>query len=291
MTTQTIAVFGSNGMLGADVVAAIRDAGHIPAPLDRFSCDVCVTRAAENVLYRSQADAAINCAAYTNVNGAESAGDLPFAINGMGAENVARACARIRIRCVYVSTDYVFDGTKTEPYIESDPTNPLSAYGRSKLEGERRTAASTRNHAIVRTSWLYGGHARNFVVTMLELGQKSQPVKVVNDQIGAPTYTRDLAKLLVEIALRKETGVFHAINSGACSWFEFAQKIFELSGVKPADLIPIRTEDFATAARRPKNSRLADTRLASFGIAPLPSWDDALRRYLTEIRALRMPQS
>jgi dTDP-4-dehydrorhamnose reductase len=286
---KIIAVFGASGMLGSDVVDAVRAAGHEPIALDRFACDITVARACENVLHRVGADAAINCAGYTDVNGAESAGDLPFAVNAAGAENVARACARARIRCVYVSTDYVFDGTKDGPYLESDAPNPLSVYGRSKLEGERRTAATARNHAIVRTSWLYGARGDNFVSTMISLARQGQSIKVVADQVGAPTYTRDLAPVLVALALRSETGIFHATNSGACSWHEFAQRIFTLSPTKPAGLTPVATKDYPTPARRPRNSRLADTRLAPIGLAPLPPWPDTLERYLAEMHALATP--
>lgn len=287
---KTVAVTGARGMLGSDVVDELRRRGVPCVGWSRAELDVTDARTCRETIGQVRPAAVIHCAAYTDVNRAESEPDLAMRVNAEGTENVARACAGTGSRVVLVSTDYVFDGTKPEPYLESDPVRPLNAYGCSKLEGERRGLAAAPGHcAVARTSWLYGLRGKNFVTTMLSAARGGKPLKVVHDQTGAPTYTRDLARALVDLALAEPApaGIFHVTNGGACTWYEFAQAIFELSGVTPADLKPCASRDFPTPAVRPANSRLQDTRLQSMGVPPLPPWRDALRRYLEEIGELR----
>jgi dTDP-4-dehydrorhamnose reductase len=214
----------------------------------------------------------INCAAYTNVDGAEDDPDTAQAVNVDGARNVARAAERV----VYVSTDYVFDGTKPAPYVESDPTGPLQEYGHSKLAGERAGAEANENHLVVRSSWLFGTAGKNFVETMLALGRSGEKeLLVVDDQVGSPTFTGHLAEALVQLAEGDERGVMHVAGAGSCSWFEFAREIFERSGLDAA-LRPCTTEEFPRPARRPANSVLRSER----GAPELAAWQHGLDAYL-----------
>jgi dTDP-4-dehydrorhamnose reductase len=213
----------------------------------------------------------INCAAYTNVDGAESDSEAAHAVNADGARNVAEAAARV----VYVSTDYVFDGSKGEPYVESDPTGPLQEYGHSKLAGERATAAANEDHLVVRSSWLFGAGGRNFVETMLALGRERDELLVVDDQVGSPTFTGHLAEALVALAEGGERGVLHVAGAGSCSWYAFARAIFERARLEAA-VRPCATDEFPRPARRPAFSVLTSER----GAPVLPAWEDGLDAYL-----------
>ncbi len=286
MTAPRFLVFGAAGMLGGDLVDELRRRGCTTSALTIEEVDITDAAACRDALDHIRPDVVVNCAAYTAVDAAETDKAAAFAVNAEGAGNVARACGHALVRCVYVSTDYVFDGTKTSPYTERDVPRPLGVYGRSKLEGERRVAFSAPNHAIVRSSWLFGRRGRNFVTTMLAAAESGRELAVVDDQIGAPTYTRDLSRVLADIALCGRTGIFHATASGACTWHGFARAIFDLSGVIPRALRPVPTEAYPVPAPRPRNSRLAMVGLADAGIAPIPDWSDGLRRYLEEIGRL-----
>jgi dTDP-4-dehydrorhamnose reductase len=213
----------------------------------------------------------VNCAAYTDVDGAESESERAHAINADGAHNVAEAAERV----LYVSTDYVFDGGKREPYVESDATSPLQEYGHSKLAGERVTAEANDNHLVVRSSWLFGAGGRNFVDTMLTLARDRQELLVVDDQVGSPTFTGHLADALVALATADQRGLLHVTGSGSCSWYAFARAIFDRSGIE-ADVRPCTTDEFPRPARRPANSILASER----GAPALPAWQDGLDAYL-----------
>jgi len=213
----------------------------------------------------------INCAAYTDVDGAESDSEAAHAVNADGARKVAEAAARV----VYVSTDYVFDGSKGKPYVESDPTGPLQEYGHSKLAGERATAAANEDHLVVRSSWLFGAGGRNFVETMLALGRERDELLVVDDQVGSPTFTGHLAEALVALADGGERGVLHVAGTGSCSWYGFARAIFERAGLDAA-VRPCATDEFPRPARRPSCSVLASER----GAPVLPAWEDGLDAYL-----------
>ncbi len=253
-------MLGAGGMLGQAVVRATGGEG-----LARAELDVTDARAVEAAL--GPDDLAINCAAWTDVDGAEEHAEEALRVNAEGAANVAAAAGTV----VYVSSDYVFDGRKREPYLESDPVGPISSYGRSKLEGERATAEANPRHYIVRSAWLYGPGGPNFVDTMLRLGPE---LRVVDDQVGSPTFTVHLADALAELIGGEDFGVHHLAASGRCSWFEFAREIFALSA-REVDLSPCTTEEFPRPAPRPAWSVLESERGHR-----LPHWRDGLQAYL-----------
>jgi dTDP-4-dehydrorhamnose reductase len=247
-------------MLGQDVA---RLSGGVALP--RAELDVTDRAAVRDAI--GPDDLVFNCAAWTDVDGAEDHEDEATRVNGEGARNVAEAAGTV----VYVSTDYVFDGWKREPYLESDPVGPLSAYGRSKLAGERATAAANPRHFVVRSSWLFGTGGRNFVETMLGLGSEA---RVVDDQVGCPTFTGHLAEGLLRLAAGEDYGLHHMAASGSCSWFEFAREIFARAG-SDTRVSPSSTADFPRPARRPAYSVLGSERGHS-----LPHWRDGLDAYL-----------
>jgi dTDP-4-dehydrorhamnose reductase len=252
-------------MLGQDVMRALGDRG---VGLSRTDLDVTAAAAVREALAGATV---INCAANTDVDGAESDPTAAQAINVEGARNVAEAAAR----AIYISSDYVFDGTKPAPYVESDPVNPISRYGRTKLEGERATLTASPHSLVVRTAWLFGSAGENFVTTMLALGEERGEVRVVDDQVGCPTFTGHLAEALVALAEGHEHGFLHVAGAGACSWFEFARAIFERAGMD-VEARPCTTEEFPRPAPRPANSALVSER----GAPVLPGWQDGLDAYL-----------
>ena len=258
-------VTGAGGMLGQDVVQV---AGDGAVALARTDLDVTDAPAVQEAV--AGTDIVINCAAWTDVDGAESDPDGALRVNRDGARNVAAAAERV----LYVSSDYVFDGEKRTPYVESDPTRPLSSYGRSKLAGEQATAAANPRHFIVRSSWLFGAGGNNFVETMLRLGSDRDALRVVDDQMGCPTFTGHLAEAIVRLAATDDYGIHHVAGSGRCSWYEFAREIFERSGVD-CHVEPCATEDFPRPARRPAWSVLGSERGHS-----LPTWQEGLEAYL-----------
>ena len=252
-------------MLGQDVVRAT---GGAAVALTHADLDVTDAAAVRETLAGATV---INCAAYTDVDGAESDSPTARAVNAEGARHVAEAAERV----LYVSTDYVFEGAKREPYVESDAPAPLQEYGRSKLAGEQATAAGNLNHLIVRSSWLFGTGGRNFVDTMLSLAGERDELRVVDDQVGCPTFTGHLAEALVTLAADDTRGLLHVAGAGSCSWFEFAQEIVERAG---ADCLvePCTTTEFPRPAPRPAYSVLA----SELGAPALPAWQDGLDAYL-----------
>jgi dTDP-4-dehydrorhamnose reductase len=273
-------VVGAAGMLGHKVVAHAEHLGHEVIAADLPQVDITDADATHAYLAEVDARAVINCAAWTNVDAAEEQEDAAQRVNGDGAGNLARAAAAVDARIVLVSTDYVFDGAaKREPWVESDPTSPLGAYGRTKLDGEQQTAAATAHHAIVRTAWLFGVGGPNFPDTMLRLGSARDEVSVVTDQVGCPTWTGHLAPALVELAEREDdTGVFHAAGSGQCSWNELALEVFDRAGVS-CRVLPTTSEAFKRPAPRPAWSVLGTERQP--GIV-LPPWQEGLQGHLDE---------
>jgi dTDP-4-dehydrorhamnose reductase len=264
-------VTGAAGMLGHDVAAAAESAGHDVVALARRDLDIADPGAVRAAVEAARPDAVINCAAWTDVDGAEADEAGATLINGTGAGNVA-AAARFM---VHVSSDYVFDGTASAPYSEEDPTGPQTAYGRSKLAGEHAVAAAG-DHAIVRSAWLFGPHGKNFVSTMLRLAEERDELNVVADQIGCPTFTGHLAPALVEIAERRLGGVLHVAGGGSCSWHELALATFEEAGVT-CTVHPVTTAEYPLPAPRPAWSVLHSNRPD----APvLPPWRDGLSTYL-----------
>jgi dTDP-4-dehydrorhamnose reductase len=283
---RPILVLGSGGMLGRDVVAELERRKVPCLGMAHSQCDVTVRDDCRGIVERHKPRIVINCAAFTDVNGAETRSDAAWRVNAMGAENVAASAARVGAACYFISTDYVFDGTKQDAYGENDLTSPINAYGSTKLEGEKRTAEACADWAVFRTSWLYGEHGKNFVSTMLQKARDKAELCIVSDQIGAPTCTHDLACLLADSIDADARGIFHATCSGACSWFEFAQAIFRIAGVHPLRLEAASSSAYSAAARRPANSQLKDTRLKSIGVAPLPHWREALNSHLKRIGAI-----
>jgi dTDP-4-dehydrorhamnose reductase len=274
-------VTGAAGMLGRDVAGAAESAGHDVVALARRDLDIADPAAVRAAVRAARPDAVVNCAAWTDVDNAETAEAAATAVNGAGAGHVARAAAEHGARIVQISTDYVFDGHHDVPWVESDPVAPIGAYGRSKLEGEREVAAATAEHAIVRTAWLFGAGGRNFVDTMLALGEDREEVSVVTDQVGSPTWTVHLAEGVVELAERRgDVGVFHVAGAGACTWYELALEVFDRAGVS-CRVRPTTSEQFVRPARRPAYSVLASERDET---PALPPWQEGVAGYVAETR-------
>ncbi|MBW3608410.1 MAG: dTDP-4-dehydrorhamnose reductase [Actinobacteria bacterium] len=270
-------VTGAGGMLGRAVVEAARQRGHDVFAATRAELDVTAEAAVRAAMLEWRPDAVVNCAAYTDVDGAERDRAAADAVNHLAAGRVADAAAEVGARIVHVSTDYVFDGSKREPWVESDPVAPLGVYGETKLAGERLVAAANPAHVIARTAWLFGTGGRNFVDTMLALGAERDEVSVVTDQIGCPTWTGHLASALVELAERPQaTGIHHLAGAGQCSWNELALEIFERAGID-CRVLPATSDQFVRPARRPAYSVLGSERRDRI---VLPPWQRGLAQYL-----------
>ena len=275
-----ILITGAHGQLGRDVVLESKRRGWETIGVDIDDFDLTSREQTLAFLEKAQPDCVIHCAAYTAVDKAEAEPELARAVNELGTGYVAEYCARKNIWLIYVSTDYVFGGGNLPHEADEEPT-PLNVYGATKLAGERAVQAACDNYMIVRTSWVFGNHGNNFVKTMLRLGAERPELRVVNDQTGAPTYTAHLARLLCDMAARPVKGVYHASNSGACSWAGFAMKIFELAGLN-CKVTPIPSSEYPQAARRPKNSRLSPKALVEANYEPLPPWESALAAMLNQ---------
>jgi dTDP-4-dehydrorhamnose reductase len=275
-----ILVTGAGGMLGQDVVGAARRLGHDVMALARTDLDITVERAVVAALDGIRPDAVINCAAWTDVDGAETSERQAFEVNASGAGLLARAAASVGAHVVQLSTDYVFDGQARRPYVESDQADPRTAYGRTKLAGEQEVADADAGHAIVRTAWLFGLGGRNFVRTMLELAGQRDEVSVVADQIGCPTFTGHLAPALLELAERREPGTHHVAGADHCSWNEFAVEIFAQAGID-CRVLPVTSADAPRPAPRPAWSVLGSERRDPI---VLPRWQEGLAAYLAQAR-------
>ena len=273
-----VLVTGAGGMLGTDVVRAAAFVNHEVVALPHTELDVADAATVRARIAEELPDAVVNCAAYTNVDGAEDDLRTAMDVNGHGARNVAEAAAVLGVPVVYVSTDYVFDGAKGEPYVESDPTHPLSVYGQSKLAGEHETARTTERHFIVRSQWLFGTSGRNFVETMLSLASDHGEVVVVRDQVGCPTYTGHLADAIVRLLDTRAYGIHHIAGGGSCSWYEFAQEIFRQTGTD-CRVMSCTTEETGRRAPRPLLSVLGTERDEAI---LLPEWQEGLASYLAE---------
>ncbi|HYJ23135.1 MAG TPA: dTDP-4-dehydrorhamnose reductase [Solirubrobacterales bacterium] len=276
-----VLVTGAAGMLGRDVMLAAGNAGHDVVGFGRAELDITNSAALAKKFDLERPDIVINCAAWTDVDGAETAEEAAFAVNGTGAGNVAAAAATVGAAVVYVSSDYIFDGAKAAPYVESDQPAPLSAYGRTKLAGEEATVAANKRHFVVRSAWLFGIGGPNFVETMLRLAGSGNEVLVVRDQVGSPTYTWHLAYGIVRLIEGIEFGIHHMAAAGQCSWYEFAREIFEQSKVE-CKVLSITTEEFGRPAPRPPFSALTSQREHAIR---LPSWQDGLAGYLAQRQA------
>lgn len=280
-----VVVTGARGQLGSDVVTELLSRGHEAVGCDLPELDITDEYSVLKYIENIHPDAVIHCAAWTQVDAAEDNREKVFAVNAEGTRNVAKAAAETGAKLLYLSTDYVFDGQGTTPW-KADETNfaPLNVYGKSKLMGERAVRELAARHFIVRIAWVFGLHGKNFVRTMLSLSKSHPSLRVVNDQVGTPTYTPDLSRLLVDMIETDKYGTYHATNEGGyISWYDFAVAIFEEAGL-PVNVIPVTTEEYGLSkAARPFNSRLDKCKLWENGFTPLPDWRDALRRYIKEL--------
>ena len=277
-----VLVTGINGQLGYDVIQELEKEGHQAHGTVRSDFDLTNQEDVRSYILKVKPDGIIHCAAYTNVDQAETDRDTAFKVNALGTKYLAQAANEIDAKMVYVSTDYVFDGSANKPYEVDHPTKPLGVYGETKLAGEEFLKSCLGQYFIVRTAWVYGVNGNNFVKTMLRLGKERGEVGVVHDQVGSPTYTVDLAKFLVELVETEKYGIYHASNSGICSWYEFAIEIFNQAGLS-VKVNPLTTDQFPRPAARPKYSVLSKKKVEEQGFTLLRNWEDALSDYLTKI--------
>ena len=279
-----VLVTGAKGQLGTDLMNELEKRGIEGIGVDVQEMDITDAEACRRVIKHSGADAVIHCAAYTAVDAAEDNADLCRRINGEGTRNVAQACKEADVKLMYISTDYVFDGQGTRPWEPDDERHPLNVYGQTKYEGELAVEELSDKYFIVRIAWVFGKNGKNFIKTMLNVGKKYDTVRVVNDQIGTPTYTYDLARLLVDMAETEKYGYYHATNEGGyISWYDFTCEIFRQAGYS-TKVVPVTTAEYGLSkAARPFNSRLDKSKLIENGFTPLPDWKNALERYLKEI--------
>lgn len=282
-----IIVTGVKGQLGYDVVNECQKRGYDAIGVDVEEVDITNPEAVDRVIAEANPDAVIHCAAWTAVDAAEEPENVAKvrAVNADGTQNIANVCKKLNCKLLYISTDYVFDGQGSEPWLpDQKDYRPLNVYGQTKLEGELAVANTVEKYFIVRIAWVFGVNGKNFIKTMLNVGKTHDTIRVVNDQIGTPTYTYDLARLLVDMAESEKYGYYHATNEGGyISWYDFACEIFRQAGY-PTKVIPVTTAEYGLSkAKRPFNSRLDKHKLVENGFTPLPDWKDALKRYLKEI--------
>lgn len=274
-----ILVTGATGQLGKDVTSRLGELSisyiGINSQLDITSKDI------TNFILEKKPTAIIHCAAYTAVDEAESESIMCKNVNTLGTENIVQACKKIKAKLIYISTDYVFNGNGETPFLPTDLKKPKNVYGKTKYKGEICVTENLEKYFIVRISWVFGKHGNNFVKTMLRLGSEKDELNIVCDQIGSPTYTKDVAILLCEMINTEKYGIYHATNEGFCSWAEFAKMIMQKAGLK-CKINPILTKDYPTIAKRPLNSRLDKSILIENGFDLLPTWENALERYLED---------
>lgn len=277
-----VLVTGIKGQLGHDVVNELTGRGIEAVGVDIEEMDITDADNVNNVISQAAPDAVIHCAAYTAVDAAEDNVELCRRVNADGTQNIANICKKLDIPMIYISTDYVFDGEGERPWEPDDERTPLNVYGQTKYEGELAVQNTLEKYFIVRIAWVFGVNGKNFVKTMLNLAKTHDHITVVNDQFGSPTYTYDLARLLVDMVLTDKYGIYHATNEGICTWYEFACEIFRQAGVQ-VEVEPVSAEQYKARAKRPSNSRMNKDKLEDNGFERLPSWQDALGRYLKEI--------
>lgn len=282
-----VLVTGVKGQLGYDCVKELKSRGYEDVlGIDIDDLDITDEQAVHSFIQNHKPDVVMHNAAWTAVDKAEEFKEKVYAVNSLGPKYIAEAAAEVGAKIVYISTDYVFPGTGDKPYEVDDPAGPSSVYGQTKLDGENFVKAANPKHFIVRISWVFGKNGNNFIKTMLRLSETKSELSVICDQIGSPTYTVDLARLLVDMIETEEYGTYHATNEGFCSWAEFAEEIFRRAG-KATIVHPVTTEEYLklvpNQAKRPLNSRMSKAQLVAKGFKPLPSWQDALTRYLKEL--------
>ncbi len=277
-----ILITGSNGQLGNDVVKRLKSQGHTVCATDIDNMDITSRDDVYKAFLEFMPDSVIHCAAYTAVDAAEEHVKECMNINSKGTRNIAEICRDLNVVMMYISTDYVFDGTKALPYNPDDFCNPINTYGLSKREGELAVLSTLERFFIIRISWVFGIAGNNFVKTMLRLAKQNQKLSIISDQIGSPTYTYDLAILLSDMITSEKFGIYHASNEGYCSWFEFASEIFRLS-MDNILVQPISSKDYPTKAKRPLSSMLNKDKLELSGFEKLPNWKNALSRFWVEL--------
>lgn len=277
-----ILVTGYNGQLGYDVVKELNSRSVECRGVDREDFDITDRDETVGYICDYAPDAVIHCAAYTAVDRADDDEENCRKVNADGTENIAVACEKLRAKMLYVSTDYVYGGDGEAPFETDSPTNPKNVYGVTKLEGEKAVMKYIDKFFIVRTSWVFGINGNNFVKTMLRLGDEKESLNVVCDQVGSPTYTPDLARLICDLIVTEKYGIYHGTNENFCSWAEFAAEIMKLGGKKTV-INPVPSSEYPTKAERPHNSRLSKKCLDEAGIKRLPTWQDALKRFLKEM--------
>lgn len=275
-----VLVTGINGQLGHDVMGELNKRGHEAVGVDIEEMDITDAECVKRVMTQTAPDAVIHCSAYTAVDRAEEEVELCRRVNAEGTKNVAEVCAGLDCKLLYLSTDYIFSGEGERPWEPGDEPDPLNVYGLTKFEGEQEIKSRLKKYFIVRISWVFGVNGNNFIKTMLRLGRENGAVRVVDDQIGSPTYTYDLAVLLVDMIETERYGEYHASNEGICSWYEFAKEIFAAAGMNEVEVTPVSSEEFPAKAKRPKNSRMSKEELVKNGFNKLPSWQDAVKRYV-----------
>ncbi len=272
-------VTGVKGQLGHDVMEELALRGHEGIGVDVEEMDITDAQTVDRVIRQAQADGVIHCAAYTAVDAAEDEPEVCMKVNAQGTENIARVCQELDLPMMYISTDYVFDGEGERPWEPQDPCDPLNVYGKSKYLGEVAVQKYLEKYYIVRIAWVFGTNGKNFIKAMLNKAKTTDKVTVVNDQVGSPTYTRDLAVLVVDMMETERYGIYHATNEGICTWYEFACEIFAQAGIA-MEVAPISADEYPAKAKRPHNSRMDKSRLDEEGFRRLPPWQDALKRYL-----------
>ena len=280
-----VLVTGVKGQLGHDVMNELALRGYEGVGVDVEEMDITDEEAVDRVIRQSKVDQVVHCAAWTAVDAAEDQEELCRKVNALGTEHIARVCQELDLPMIYLSTDYVFDGQGTEPWQpDCKDYKPLNVYGQTKLEGELAVSQTLEKYFIVRIAWVFGLNGKNFIKTMLNVGKTHDTVRVVNDQIGTPTYTYDLARLLVDMNETEKYGYYHATNEGGyISWYDFTKEIYRQAGYK-TEVLPVTTAEYGLSkAARPFNSRLDKSKLVEAGFTPLPTWQDALSRYLKEI--------
>ncbi len=281
-----VLVTGAKGQLGYDVMNELAKRGHEGVGVDVEEMDITRPELVEKVITESKVDVVMHGAAYTAVDAAEDNVELCRKINAYGTENIAKVCKKLDLPMVYISTDYVFDGQGERPWEPDDDRDPLNVYGQTKYEGELAVQNNLDKFFIVRIAWVFGVNGKNFIKTMLNLSKTHDTLTVVNDQIGSPTYTYDLARLLVDMMETDKYGFYHATNEGLCSWYEFAVEIFRQAGIE-MNVIPVTSAEYKAAkAKRPFNSRMNKDKLDAMGFERLPAWQDALGRYLEILKSM-----
>ncbi|WP_235069834.1 dTDP-4-dehydrorhamnose reductase [Turicibacter sp. TJ11] len=276
-----ILVTGVKGQLGYDVVKALESRGYQPVGVDREEMDLMNDHMIDNFIMNLKPEAIIHCAAYTAVDQAEEEVEICYQINAEAVKVIAECAKTLDIPMIYISTDYVFDGTKASEYVETDIPNPINVYGASKLKGEQYVQQLLEKFYIVRISWVFGINGNNFIKTMQRLGNEHDELNIIHDQVGSPTYTAHLAPLLVDMIETDQYGIYHATNEGYCSWYEFADEIFKQSQLDVM-LHPITTDQYKTKAKRPLNSQMSKQKLSDYRFHRLPTWQEALKNYINQ---------